>query len=424
MICPSCGKTYYNGRSSCPFCGQAAPARSVSPEREAAPSEREAPTEEIDLDRVRRSARATPPRPPAGRPGNYSAHRDVNAATRTYPAARRQPRGPISPPPRRHDGVVSNPAYRPVRPVKRKKSRSSGTGKIILILTAVVLAALAAALLFSFAFRKKDDTAVGREFTEKLISGDVAGAFRLLPYDPEKVYADTLKAELSNEFGGDFEKMSAKYKPMGISAGDIDSFISAAYARITSEFKLGFVTVGSGKYDISVETASSKQYGETEAEAYRRSLKQSFERAGINASDYFDADAVEDVLEVHYTITVTGEDAKTQKGEYLLNLVGINGKTYVIPKNSRLLTSRTGVLGSWSFTEGETVVVVSFTGEGKGSVSSGEKTVPLNYRYVGTDGLSITCAAFGDGETVCTYALSGDTLTLTLSDGIMELKRK
>ena len=440
MICPNCSKTYFNGRVTCPFCGFAAERAGGAEAGDSAPAK-------VPVWRPPAAGQQTrAARPPVPEPVRREPVQTQDAARRTvnaYPrqtgtaqqyrrsAAVREPsaRGPIAAPPRRPAGTVSNPSVRysdrASGGAKRSagKRKKSGVGVVILWIAVAAVIFTVLMLYLSGTFEKKDDTAIGREFIEKLILGDVDKALKMMPFDPEKVYHDSLKAELDGAFGGSYEDFIEKYKLMGVSAPDFESFVTAAYSKIASEFKIGFVALSGGKYTVGTEAVNVKAYSESELGAYRSDLSRYFTQAGLNAADYLDPASIEAVDDVRYKVTVISPDGVSQQSEVLLTLVTVDGLRYVMPENSRLYASRTGVAGTWTFTEGGQTVSVTFNTNGRGEVASDGKSIPLTYRLVGADGLKITCDAFGEGETVCTYSISNGTLTLTLPDGIMEMKK-
>lgn len=439
MFCPNCGKLYYDGRTECPFCGRTASEGSGNSAGQPTLQRQNAPRRETV---ITRGGRPVPRRVNTASQGtqhgvNPDLRRSVNVRMQSAPlrtgqrpvrpsAGTRGTNGPIAHPPRRPEGRVINPqAGDKARRDHAKKRKKSNTRRVIVLwIAALIVIATLLCLYFNGAFGKTDKTAPGKEFIEELITGDAEKAFKMLPYDPAKVYRDSMKSELNGTFEGDFDSFYAKYKMMGVAASDFDSFVSAAYSKITSEFKVGFVTLASGKFKVETETIDVRSYGESEVAAYRNDLQRSFSRAGVNIAEYFDPTAIESVDDARYRITVTSPEGASQNGEYQLSLVTISGKIYVIPSNSRLFAPGAGVSGSWEFTEDGTDVTVTFNSNGTGDVSSGDKTIPMTYQLIGTDGVRIVCPAFGEGATVCTYFVSGSVLTLTFPDGVIELSKK
>ena len=336
--------------------------------------------------------------------------------------------GPIARPPRPAGNGTVRAVYTNVpqnaartRRIKKKKQSGPKTSAVIIFILIAAIAAAVVAMLLNGSLSKEGKNAVGKRFIELLLDGETDEAMALLPYDPESVCRDRFRAELENDFGGDFEKFYAKYKPMGIVASDFSGFVRAAYSKIYSEFRLGFVGLANGGCEVSAVQESERAFSDDETSAYREGLRRDFERSGADISRYLKTDLITDVCEVKYLVTVTASDGGSQTAEYTLNVLTYDGKRAVIPGDSGLFARHGSVAGNWTFTRDGEIFTVVFASDGTGSAVYGERTVPLTYRFVGTDGLFITCAAFGEGETVCRYSLSEDTLTLTMTDGTLSL---
>lgn len=335
----------------------------------------------------------------------------------------------IQRPPSRANVKNPNAEFRTNSNRRRKKKKRNG--KIIALIWAVVIAAVVAfaVLYFTGAFKNADEVNVGEKFIKTVISGDFDGAFKMLPYDAKKFYGDNWRAEYRDEFGSDFNAFYKKYRYLGLSATDIESFIDSAYSKLTSDFRLGNAALAGNNSEPVITAGETKKYTRDELNDFLKNLKASFSGYRVNIEDYLDFDSLMIACEVPYTVEYAG-DGVSQTCNCTLRLLEIGSTWYVMPINMPFSAGETqseGLYGSWKYDSdgGEgSQLIFKFNSDGSGSVTASGKTVPLTFELIGTDGMSLVCDALVENTKVsCRYSIEMNVLTLTLPDGTMKLTR-